>query len=156
MEPNNSEENFFPDEGIHYSVEYLFEKFGGILLGFDSEQKFDEMIHAPKFEKYGSTIIEKKLGKKVLDFYTHQPAHKFSQIIDRYAKAVIYRLMYPTVTNEKLIEAEGQIPFNFRELNYIDDSTAGNEMQNSYSQQRAYLNSRLRAIKEDILQKQNN
>lgn len=153
MEQEKNEKTFFPEEGLEYSVEYFFEKFGGIILGFDSEDKFDEITDEKKLENCGSKIIQKKLGQKAFEFYTQKPEHAHSQYINRYTKAVVYRLMVTRPNDEQLIEAERQIPFNFRELNYIDGSNEGNKIQNSHAQQRAYLNSRLQAIKAEILAK---
>jgi hypothetical protein len=122
-------EAFFPLEGKHFTGEELLQKYRAWHPGYDTDTKFYEFPHHPAlFTRYRNAIIHKKLGIKVLEFIQAQQNHEWSQSIIRYSKAVTFRLATictSEASDAQLIEAEGQIPYNYREYFYI---TLGNNV----------------------------
>ena len=116
-------EIFFPEDGKHFTGHELLQKYGAWHPAYDTDEKFYEFTHHPAlFAKYRNVIIHKKLGNKVLEFVKSQQAHEYSQAIIRYTKAVTFRLSTicrTEATDGQLIEAEGQIPYNYCEYFYI-------------------------------------
>ena len=115
--------NFFPPEGKNFTGHELLQKYGAWHTGYDTDEKFNDFSHHPALhEKYGNLIIRKKLGDPVSDFVRSQQNHEWSAPIIRYTKAVTFRLSTICTidaSNEQLIEAEGQVPYNYREHFYI-------------------------------------
>lgn len=155
MEEQKKDEQFFPDEPTE-KIE-----FRQGLLGMASENHFRRYYgSAPKiFERLGDTIIEKKLGKDVLEFYKKNPDNECSGVFKRYAMAVAYRLQESHnartdngVSDEELKRAESIVPFNHYELNFIEYGQYGKD-ENLMAVRRKYLNEKLQELKKRVVKK---
>lgn len=163
MEEQVHEESFFPEKGKSYSLAEHMLHFGGVFPAYDHDSHFtNEIPYLPKlFKECGHTIIQKKIGATALTFYQSKPTNETAKVIDRYAKAVTYRLAtrcYSRPTDADLIHAEAQVPFNLLELShilygkiYIEKNPAMEKLEKAKHQDlRDYLNNYLKILKESI------
>ncbi len=163
MEEQAQEESFFPENGKSYSLAEHMLHFGGVFPAYDHDSHFtNEIPYLPKlFKECGHTIIQKKIGATALTFYQSKPTDETAKVIDRYAKAVAYRLgtrCHSRRTDADLIHAEAQVPFNLRELSYIlygrihiENNPPMEKLETADHQDlRDHLNNYLKILKESI------
>lgn len=116
----------FPQEGLVEECD--FEK-DGVMWNYYNGERFKHLMfpQIDTFHKqHKDSIITRKMGNQSAAFYLAHPTDEKSKTMDRYSKAVCWRLVKYLHIREshedEVAYAEQQIPINLNELVFIEQN----------------------------------